>query len=189
VALRERRPTWGPKKLRRKLAERWPDLAPPASSTIGDWLRKEGLTRSRRPRRRCPPFVSPFQTVDAPHAVWCADFKGWFKTGEGKRCDPLTISDAMSRYLLRCEAVVQPDGDCVRKAFDAAFCEFGLPLAIRSDNGPPFASVGAGFAFAAVGVVDQAWRQARADRSRQAAAERPARAAAPHAQRRRGEPA
>ncbi len=144
LGLRERQPTWGPKKLRRKLSERWPDLSTPAISTIGDWLRKEGLTQSRRPRRRCPPFASPFQAVEAPNAVWCADFKGWFRTGEGKRCDPLTISDAMSRYLLRCEAVAQPDGDCVRDAFDAAFCEFGLPLAIRSDNGPPFASVGAG---------------------------------------------
>jgi transposase InsO family protein len=144
LGLRERQPTWGPKKLRRKLAERWPDLSAPARSTIGDWLRKEGLTQSRRPRRRCPPFASPFQTVAAPNAVWRADFKGWFKTGEGKRCDPLTISDAMSRYLLRCEAVASPDGDCVRAVFEAAFCEFGLPLAIRSDNGPPFASVGAG---------------------------------------------
>jgi putative transposase len=142
--LRERRPTWGPKKLRRKLLERWPDVSAPAASTIGDWLRKEGLTQSRRPRKRCPPFASPVQAVDAPNAVWCADFKGWFKTGEGKRCDPLTISDAMSRYLLRCEAVAQTDGEHVRSVFDAAFCEFGLPLAIRSDNGPPFASVGAG---------------------------------------------
>jgi putative transposase len=142
--LRERRPTWGPKKLRRKLLERWPDLSAPAASTIGDWLRKEGLTQSRRPRRRCPPFASPLAAAAAPNAVWCADFKGWFKTGEGKRCDPLTISDAMSRYLLRCKAVAQTDGEHVRAVFDAAFCEFGLPLAIRSDNGPPFASVGAG---------------------------------------------
>jgi putative transposase len=76
--------------------------------------------------------------------VWRADFKGWFMTGDRRRCDPLTISDAMSRYLVRCEAVAQTDGEHVRSVFDAAFCEFGLPLAIRSDNGPPFASVGAG---------------------------------------------
>ena len=144
LALRERQPTWGPKKLRRKLIERWPDAAAPARSTIGDWLRKEGLTQSRRPRRRCPPFSSPFQAVDAPNDVWCADFKGWFATGDKRRCDPLTISDAMSRYLLRCQTVARPDGAHVRPVFDAAFCEFGLPLSIRSDNGPPFASVGAG---------------------------------------------
>jgi len=144
LALRERHPTWGPKKLRRTLADRLPEVAPPARSTIGDWLRKEGLTQSRRPRKRCPPFSSPFLAADAPNAVWCADFKGWFMTGDRQRCDPLTISDAMSRYLLRCQAVAQTDGEHVRPVFDAAFCEFGLPLAIRSDNGPPFASVGAG---------------------------------------------
>jgi putative transposase len=144
LALRERHPTWGPRKLRKKLVDRFPDEATPAASTIGDWLRKEGLTQPRRARRRCPPYSSPFSAADAPNAVWCADFKGWFRTGDGKRCDPLTISDAMSRYLLICEAVARPDGAHVRAAFEAAFCEYGLPLAIRSDNGPPFASVGAG---------------------------------------------
>jgi putative transposase len=144
LALRERHPTWGPKKLRRMLTDRSPEIAAPALSTIGDWLRKEGLTQSRRPRRRCPPSSSPFLAADAPNAVWCADFKGWFQTGDRQRCDPLTISDAMSRYLLRCQAVARTDGEHVRPVFDAAFCEFGLPLAIRSDNGPPFASTGAG---------------------------------------------
>jgi putative transposase len=144
LALRERHPSWGPKKLRKRLGERLPDIAPPARSTIGDWLRKEGLTQSRRPRRRCPPFASSLAAADAPNAVWCADFKGWFTTGDRRRCDPLTLSDAMSRYLLRCEAVARPDGAHVRPVFEAAFCEFGLPLAIRSDNGPPFASTGAG---------------------------------------------
>jgi len=144
LALRERHPTWGPKKLRRKLVEGFPGTPAPAASTIGDWLSKEGLTQPRRARRRCPPYSSPFLAADAPNAVWCVDFKGWFPTGDGKRCDPLTISDAMSRYLLHCQAVARTDGAHVRPAFEAAFCAFGLPLAIRSDNGPPFASVGAG---------------------------------------------
>lgn len=144
LALRERYPTWGPKKLRRKLGERLPEVEPPAASTIGDWLRKEGVTQSRRPRRRCPPFSAPFQSVTAPNDVWCADFKGWFATGDKGRCDPLTISDAGSRFLLRLQAVKRTDGAHVRPEFDAAFCDFGLPLAIRTDNGPPFASVGAG---------------------------------------------
>ena len=107
LALRERHPTGGPKKLRRKLCERLAEEPPPARSTIGDWLRKEGLTQSRRPRRRCPPFSSPFQSVDAPNAVWCADFKGWFLTDDKQRCDPLTINDANSRYFLRCQAVTR----------------------------------------------------------------------------------
>ena len=140
LALRERYPTWGPKKLRRKLGERFPEGEPPAASTIGDWLRKEGLTRPAR----CPPFSAPFQSAAQPNDVWCADFKGWFVTGDGKRCDPLTISDATSRFLVRLEAVKRTDGSHVRPEFEAAFCEFGLPLAIRTDNGPPFASVGAG---------------------------------------------
>jgi transposase InsO family protein len=144
LALRERHPTWGPKKLRRSLIDRLPEIAAPALSTIGDWLRKEGLTQPRRPRRRCPPSSSPFLAADRPNAVWCADFKGWFQTGDRQRCDPLTISDAMSRYLLRCQAVARTDGEHVRPVFEAAFSEFGLPFAIRSDNGPPFASTGAG---------------------------------------------
>src|SRR5260370_18113408 len=123
LALRERYPTWGPKKLRRKLAERLPGVEPPAKSTSGDWLRKEGMTHARRLRRRCPPCASPFLAVDAPNAVWCADFKGWFRTGDRRRCDPLTISDAMSRYLLRCEAVARPARAHVRPGFQAAFCE------------------------------------------------------------------
>ena len=72
------------------------------------------------------------------------DFKGWFRTGDGRRCDPFTLSDAHSRYLLRCQAVAHPDDEHVRPIFEAAFGEHGLPLAIRSDNGPPFASPGAG---------------------------------------------
>jgi len=144
LALRERYRHWGPKKLRVKLAELVPDIAVPAASTIGEWLRKDGLTETRRRRRRCPPFTHPFVAADRPNAVWSADFKGWFRTGDGRRCDPLTVSDAMSRYVLACQALERPDQAHVRPAFDAIFCEFGLPLAIRSDNGPPFASSGAG---------------------------------------------
>jgi len=143
LSLRERHPTWGPKKLRRKLGDRSPAHARLALSTIGDWLRKEGVTAPRR-RRRCPPYASPFVEADAPNAVWCADFKGWFATGDRRRCDPLTLSDAMSRYLLCCQALARPDGPHARPVFEAAFCAYGLPLAIRSDNGPPFASSGAG---------------------------------------------
>ena len=101
LALHERLPTWGPQKRAGSLPSASLDVAAPASDTIGDWLRKEGLTQLRRPRRRCPPFASPLATATTPNAVWCADFKGWFRTGDGKRCDPLTISDAMSRFLLR----------------------------------------------------------------------------------------
>ena len=76
--------------------------------------------------------------------MWCADFKGWFRAGDGARVDPLTISDAWSRYLLRSQAVEKTDTERVRAIFEAAFREYGLPEAIRTDNGPPFASVTVG---------------------------------------------
>ena len=76
--------------------------------------------------------------------MWCVDFKGWFLTGDGNRCEPLTLSDAYSRYLLRCQALGRTDTEHVWPILDAAFREYGLPGAVRSDNGPPFASTGAG---------------------------------------------
>jgi len=135
---------WGAKKLRCKLAEQHPDGPVPAVSTIDDWLAKDGRTTKRKRRRSCPPHAQPFATASEPNAVWTVDFKGWFRTGDGLRCDPLTLSDAMSRYLLSCQEVARPDHRHVQPVFEAAFCEFGLPLAVRSDNGPPFASTAAG---------------------------------------------
>jgi len=144
LALRERWRHWGPKKLRVKLSEHHPALAVPAASTIGDWLRREGMVERSPRRRRCPPYARPFAAVTGANDVWCTDFKGWFRTGDGRRCDPFTLSDAHSRYLLRCQAVARPDEANVRPIFEAAFQEHGLPMAIRSDNGPPFASPGVG---------------------------------------------
>jgi len=144
LALRERWPHWGARKLRAKLAMLEPATQLPAASTIGDWLRSEGLTRPQGRRRRCPPYSQPFAEVSASNDVWGVDFKGWFRTSDKMRCDPLTVTDAFSRTLLRCEAVERPNHDHVRPIFESAFCEFGRPQAIRSDNGPPFASVGAG---------------------------------------------
>jgi putative transposase len=143
LGLRERY-GWGAKKLRKKLGESRPGIAMPAVSTIGDWLAKEGVTAKRRRRPRSTPSSHPLAMPSLPNEVWAVDFKGWFRTGDGKRCDPLTLSDAMSRYLLRCEVVARPDYQHVRPVLEAAFCEFGLPQAIRSDNGPPFASKAAG---------------------------------------------
>jgi putative transposase len=144
LAIKDRWPLWGPRKLRGKLEVLYPDWEVPAASTIGDWLRREGLTRARRRRRRCPPYTQPFAEVGAPNDVWSADFKGWFRTGDRSRCDPLTVSDSFSRYLLACQAVDRPDHDHARPVFEAMFREFGLPGAIRTDNGPPFATTGVG---------------------------------------------
>jgi hypothetical protein len=89
---------------------------------------------------RTPPYAQPFASVDQANQTWCADFKGWFHTSDGTRCDPLTITDAHSRYLLRCHIVAKTDTAHVAAIFDAAFHEHGLPQVIHTDNGVPFAS-------------------------------------------------
>ncbi|MEO3434562.1 integrase core domain-containing protein [Inquilinus sp. CAU 1745] len=143
VALRAERPFWGPRKLRAVLEERRAELAWPAPSTIGDLLRREGLSAPRRRRRTALPLTQPFLAATAPNDVWCADFKGWFRTGDRTRCDPLTITDAASRFLIDCR-IVAPTIEGAAPVFEAAFRRHGLPRAIRSDNGAPFASIGAG---------------------------------------------
>jgi putative transposase len=143
VALRCEHPNWGPKKLQAVLRRRAPETAWPAASSMGDLLRREGLVGRRRRRRTPLPLTRPFAPVTAPNDLWCIDFKGWFRTRDGMRCDPLTLSDADSRYLLVCQAVA-PTTAGVDGAMEAALRAHGLPGAIRSDNGPPFAGHGAG---------------------------------------------
>jgi transposase InsO family protein len=146
VAARKYRPTWGPRKLRAYLVDRNPGISFPSESAIAAILERNGLTSLRRRKRRrlVVPATRPFAAATGPNAVWCVDFKGWFRTGDGRRCYPLTVLDAYSRYLLRCEAMLDPDTRHVQPIFDSAFQEFGTPESIRSDNGPPFASTGAG---------------------------------------------
>ncbi len=107
---------------------------------MGALLRREGLVIARRKRRRVDPYTAPFASATEPNAVWCADFKGWGRTQDGERIDPLTVSDACSRYLLHCQAVEKTDTARVQAIFEAAFREYGMPEAIRTDNGAPFAS-------------------------------------------------
>ena len=144
VETRLTHPTWGPRKILAFRREQEPESRWPAASTIGAILGQEGLVQPRRRRRASPPYGQPFQTCRDPNDVWCADFKGWFRTGDGVRCDPLTITDACSRMLLRGVALLAPTYANVRPVFEAAFREYGLPLAIRTDNGPPFATLAAG---------------------------------------------
>src|SRR6202163_5022531 len=144
LAVRRAHPTWGPVKVRGWLERRVPQRSWPAVSTIGALFDREGLTVRRRLRRRSPPSSAPFAQCAAANDVWCIDFKGWFLTGDGMHCEPLTLSDAYSRYLLRCQAMARTDTDHVWPVLDAAFREFGLPRTMRSDNGSPFASCGAG---------------------------------------------
>lgn len=139
VAMRDRY-GWGPKKLRVLLAREHPGLVWPALSTMERILKSHGRVIPRKKRRRIPPQTQPLGHCDGANTVWCCDFKGDFATGDGRRCYPLTITDGFSRYLLRCQGLAQTEYAAVRPIFECAFREHGLPRAIRSDNGPPFAS-------------------------------------------------
>ena len=143
LALRRRYPHWGPKKLRAILQDRDPTQAWPAASTMGDWLRAAGLSEGRRRLRHVVPLTQPLAAATMPNEVWTADFKGWFRTGDGTRCDPLTVADACSRFVLCCRITEQSQRG-VRPWFERVFREYGLPRALRTDNGSPFASTGAG---------------------------------------------
>jgi len=142
IAFRLQHPYWGPRKVIHRLRLIKPDLAWPAASTAGEILKRNGLIRPRRRRRRIPEHPRRFEAARAPNEVWGADFKGWFRTKDGSRVDPLTISDLSSRYLIRCHGLHGSTTELVVPIFRAAFREHGLPLVIRTDNGPPFATVG-----------------------------------------------
>ena len=120
LTLRIAHPTWGPRKIRAYLENRSPERPWPAPSTIGDLLSARGLTVARKKRRRVP-ASAPFGSCVAANDVWTVDFKGWFRTGDGSRCDPLTMSDAATRYFLRCQALAHTDLQRVWPVFDAAF--------------------------------------------------------------------
>jgi transposase InsO family protein len=145
LELKAQRPLWGAPKLLRKLQLALGADQCPAESTVSEILRRHGLSRIARRRRRATPSEQPFAACQQANAVWCADFKGWFRTGDGNKCTPLTISDAHSRYLLRCQGLDGSTGfTTVAPLFIATFREYGMPQAIRTDNGTPFASTGLG---------------------------------------------
>ena len=139
---RRAHPTWGPRKLLRWLGRHQPALRLPAISTAGDLLAREGLVkkRVRRRRYRHPGLVAP--VPQHPNDQWTSDFKGHFRTGDGRYCYPLTVADLHSRLLLGCDALLSTQGREAYPCFEALFREYGLPAAIRTDNGVPFASTG-----------------------------------------------
>jgi transposase InsO family protein len=143
VALRHRFPHFGPKKLRFRLQLDSPELDWPALSTIGDILARAGLVEKVRRQRRPIAQGAPAASVLSVNSEWCVDFKGWFRTRDGRRIDPLTVTDNASRYLLEVR-ILRPNHEEVRPVFERLFRDFGLPDAVRSDNGPPFGSSGAG---------------------------------------------
>ena len=133
---------WGPKKLLSHLQRSRPEVQWPSVCTVEKWLKRHGLVKERRRRRRIPPYSEPFLQCDEPNKVWSADFKGQFRLGDGKWCYPLTLSDNMSRYLLVCRGFGSPCHKDTQKWFEWAFRKYGLPTSIRTDNGTPFAGRG-----------------------------------------------
>jgi len=142
ISMRAKHPSWGAPKIRAKLESEHGDRKFPAESTIGEILKRNGLTVSRKRRRTSRRASEPLAHAGASNAVWCADYKGWFRAGDGTRIDPLTITDAYSRYLFRCQALKAADYAHSQPVFEAAFREYGLPDRIRTDNGAPFGSNG-----------------------------------------------
>lgn len=143
---RVRHPTWGARKLRAVLAKRHGPSGVPSVAAIGRWLRAWQLThrRQRRGWRRGPLLDRPHLTEALrPNDVWSVDFKGWFRTGDGTRVDPLTIRDMASRCLLAIELLRNQSVECTRTTFARVFAEHGLPRVIRTDNGCPFGADGA----------------------------------------------
>jgi len=141
IAARLKRPHWGARKLLRVLRTRHHRITDwPAASTVTELFERRGLVRARSRRRRPvhPGVVAP--TTTAPNDLWTADFKGQFRTGNGAYCFPLTIADQHTRYLLMCHGLLSTKTAPARPVFEAAFRDYGLPRAIRTDNGVPFAT-------------------------------------------------
>ena len=144
VRLKQDKPSWGAPKIRERLAKLYPDVHRPAISTVHAVLDRHGLVK-RRSRRRNKASGTSLSHPLQPNELWCADYKGEFMLSDRRYCYPLTISDFASRYLIACEALSSTREDFAFPIFEAAFKEFGLPRAIRTDNGVPFASPNALF--------------------------------------------
>ncbi len=143
IDLKLRKRSWGPKKILATLKGAYPDIFWPSPTRLYEIFKEYHLVTSRKIRSRVP-ATAPLGHVTNCNDTWTVDLKGWFLTGDRHKCEPLTITDCHSRYLIRCVYLNKHSVDYVWPIFDEAFREFGLPLKIRSDNGPPFGSVGVG---------------------------------------------
>lgn len=141
--LRRRYPYWGPRKLRVRLRTLHPRVCLPSVRTLARWLQRLGLVRDRHRRQRRGPWLKPAprRVPRGPNEVWTIDFKGWFRLRNGERANPLTIRDLYSRFLLDIRLVPKPAYETVRPVLQRIFRRYGLPRAIRADNGPPFGGV------------------------------------------------
>lgn len=143
--LRRQHRSWGSRKLRARLGKQYPGQGPPSARTIGHWLRRMKLNVRGRRRSRRGPQIQPKGLTQARRSnqVWTVDFKGWFRTQDGRRVDPLTVRDMFSRYVLTIRLLADQKVGPVRREFRRLFGENGYPTIIRVDNGSPFASTGA----------------------------------------------
>lgn len=151
LAVKREYPHWGAPKIRDKLIKLYPQVKPPAKSTIHAVLDRHGLVKRRR-RRRNKAKGTELYDAKSPNGLWCADFKGEFKLGNRQYCYPLTITDYRSRYLLACEGLDSTKEKGAFPVFERTFREFGMPVAIRTDNGVPFASPNALFGLSKLAV-------------------------------------
>lgn len=142
---RDRHKTWGPRKLLAVLSKERTDIESwPAASTVHEILKRHGRISSARRRRKHEHPGKPFVEMDVPNSVWAADFKGQFRLGNGRWCYPLTVTDGYSRSLLGCQGLTSTHTKPAKLVFTKLFKAYGLPEAILTDNGTPFASVGLG---------------------------------------------
>ena len=151
LGIKHEHPSWGAPKVRDRLIRQFPMIKAPAISTIHAVLDRHGLVKRRR-RRRYKAEGTELRAAHDPNALWCADYKGEFMLGNRQYCYPLTITDYRSRYLLACEGMASTRSDFAFAAFERVFKEFGLPTAIRTDNGVPFASANALFGLSRLSV-------------------------------------
>ena len=140
LSLKREYSNWGAPKIREKLIKKYPDIKSPAVSTIHALLDRHGLVKHRKGRRRYKTRGTPLNHVKQPNQLWCADYKGEFMLGNRQYCYPLTITDYASRYLLLSDALASTREEFAFEVFTRAFKEYGIPEAIRTDNGVPFAS-------------------------------------------------
>jgi putative transposase len=140
IDVRRHHPTWGAKKILSVLHKRHPDWPLPHRATGFDILNRHGLIRKKPKRRHIGHPGKPSALMLAPNQVWCADFKGHFRMGNGEYCYPLTVSDGHSRFLLACRGLHSTAVQPTRVVFTRIFKEYGLPERIRCDNGTPFAT-------------------------------------------------
>ena len=151
LGLKKEYPGWGAPKIRDKLIRQYPMIKPPAISTVHAVLDRHGLVK-RRKRRKYKAQGTALSKALLPNQLWCADYKGEFRLGNNHYCYPLTITDQASRYLIACEGLASTRSDFAFAVFERAFKEFGLPQAIRTDNGTPFASSQALFGLSKLSV-------------------------------------